>query len=257
VRNLVIGHGEIGKAVCSVFGIEAWVDLDRKGTAAPGGYGIMHVCIPWTKDFVKIVEEYIKAYWPELTIIHSTVPIGTTRLLSGFKVHSPVRGRHDRLAEGIKDEYQSHIGYSKLEERDMIREYYISHTIHAGMMHNKYEVTEAAKLLSLLQYGVNIEFARYAKSVCDRYGVSYGESVSGYTESYNEGIREIDPNLTKPIMQPPDGKIGGHCVLPAIKILNGQIADNLLSSILVANGTRTESDDLAALQYLQDSPVGA
>jgi hypothetical protein len=110
-----------------------------------------------------------------------------------------------------------------------------------------YETTEAAKLLSLLQYGMNIEFARYAKRICDIYGLSYTTTVKAYTRTYNEGIVADNPNLVKPILDPPDGKIGGHCILPAIRILNTQSSDDILKNILERNDEEKINKDFSPM----------
>lgn len=204
----------------------------------------MHVAIPNSDKFDTIVNAYIDTYDPMLTIIHSTTSIGTVRKLKGNKVHAPVRGRHDRLASGIKEDYLNHIGYGHPQEMELARDYYTSKGITNVLFFDKYETTEAAKLLSLLQYGVNIEFARTANVICQRYGLDYEDVVNKYTKSYNNGIQKYNPELVKTILTPPKGRIGGHCVLQGVQVLCKENPDNLLTTILERNRKLKLDEDM-------------
>ena len=236
-HNLVIGYGEIGKAICEVFsGIYwmDWLDVNEENLSEQANYKAIHVCIPYSDNFIGIVNDYIKRFNPHLTIVHSTVPIGTTRMLKGAKVHAPVRGRHENLAVGIRT-YKMHIGWVSQREYELAWNHF-SPVVKTRFV-NDYETTEAAKLLSLIQYAFNIEFARYAKEVCDKWNLGYEQVVKDYTSSHNIGVQKIDGrNYIKPILEPPEGKIGGHCVLNATRILNKQVGDNFLRTILAKSG---------------------
>lgn len=244
MRVLIIGYGEIGKAVHKHFGAfneMDWLDLD-KGTANSSHYDILHVCIPHSVNFVQYVQAYIDRYQPLFTINHSTVPIGTNARIKRNVIHAPVRGRHKNLAKAL-GQYQMFVSKNVIQSGlDYLMECEVPIVVC-----DKYETTEAAKLLELLQYGLNVEFARYAKTICDVYGIDYGEAVQEYGKSHNETIRKLDgQNFIKPILEPPEGKIGGHCVLPGVEILNGQVPSELLQSVLKIN------QDMASLQYLSN-----
>lgn len=233
MERLVIGHGEIGQAVAKVFEITDWVDL-YENNFNKSKYDVLHVCIPFSNKYTEVVNEYIKTFEPQITIIHSTVEIGTTRKINGLKVNSPIRGRHKELHIGLR-QYCLCYGYEKKEEMILADKCFKRHIREVTSV-NGYETTEAAKLLSLLQYAVNIEFARYANSVCKSNDIDYDVAVKGYTHSYNSGVRNIDnPGLVKTILDPPKGKIGGHCVLPACNILSKSNPSNLVNAILEIN----------------------
>ena len=250
MQSVIIGYGEIGKAVGDFFDIPDFIDLNQSRRSQMH-YDYMHVAIPWSKTFVQDVSQYIYEIEPQLTIVHSTIPLGTTRKLMGPKVHFPVRGRHTNLAKGIKD-YEAFIGYNSIYEKRIMEEYLDGLGMEVTYCKG-YECTEGAKLLSLLQYGMNIEFARYAKEICDRWNISYTQSVKLYTESYNDGILEDNPQLVKTILDPPSGEIGGHCVLPAIKILNENDPSKILKSILERNDEERNTKNMGAMQHLQNS----
>lgn len=243
--KIVIGYGEIGKAVGEVFGIKCWIDVEKSNPGPFRKYTITHICLPWSEDFVDIVNEYILKYDPIWTIVHSTIPIGTMEQLNGTCFHAPVRGRHENLPQGIM-EYEMYLSGTDSLELFKVGEYIGSFNIRVRKFQD-FRVTEAAKLLSLLQYGMSVEFARYANSVCEEFGLDYSEAVKGFTKGYNKGIVNDNPNLVKTILEPPDGKIGGHCVLPAIKILNNQIQDTILTSILEKNHRYGNTKNMATL----------
>ena len=73
---------------------------------------VMHIAIPYSDNFERIVKEYHKLYKPSLIIIHSTVKPGTTLLLNraGIScVHSPAifdENRFDTMTA-----YRKLIGY--------------------------------------------------------------------------------------------------------------------------------------------------
>ena len=121
---LVVGLGEIGGTIFSVlkdsqkFKIYG-VDVDKKkmnecGAEEPlsqfNKLDVLHICIPVpNKDkFLGIAKSYIEKYKPRLTIVNSTVPIGTTIELykqsGGLIAHSPCRGVH-KNKEYMKKEF--------------------------------------------------------------------------------------------------------------------------------------------------------
>src|SRR5208283_1623680 len=98
-KVVVAGLGEIGKPLLDL----ASRDHDAVGvdiSPAPRleAVEILHVCYPFQiKDFVGETVRYIDLFKPRLTIINSTVAVGTTRAIaerSGTDVvSSPVRGK--------------------------------------------------------------------------------------------------------------------------------------------------------------------
>jgi acetyltransferase-like isoleucine patch superfamily enzyme len=80
------------------------------------------------------------------------------------------------------------------------------------------ESAEAAKLMSLARYGLFISFAREQDEILKKYGVTYEDAVIDWEVSYNEGLLlEGRTDYVRPLITPPRGKIGGHCVVPAME----------------------------------------
>ena len=113
-KDLIIGcDGQIGKAIYKCYGNETYnvlgYDLDREKhilTVNDDNIRCMHICIPCKdKDkFIRTVLDYILMVNPEIVILHSTVPCGTTREIYNqtkdiIVVHSPCCGKHPNLYE--------------------------------------------------------------------------------------------------------------------------------------------------------------
>ena len=215
----IIGLGEIGSSLFNIYkqsGIKVYTrDIDSNINC---DIDILNICIPGGLDnFIDIVKEYRDLYNSKLVIIHSTVPIGTTRKIDKA-VHSPVRGIHPNLAEGIKT-FVKFIGYNNDTDRDMCIEHYDQ----LGIKHHAIkssEASELAKLTSTTYYGLCIAWHGEMKKICESAGISFDEAVTTFNKTYNEGYKALDkPEVIRPVLYPPEGVIGGHCILPNVEIL--------------------------------------
>ena len=102
--DLIIGAGEIGTALFEVLKHYYLVKLvDKNSPKIREKVRVMHICFPCQdqKEFVGWVKKYQEKYEPEFTVIHSTVPVGTTGKCGEKVFHSPVRGVHPRLQEAL------------------------------------------------------------------------------------------------------------------------------------------------------------
>ncbi len=76
----------------------------------------MHVCYPFQMDdFIGQTARYIDQFKPQLTIVNSTVAVGTTRTIAektgSSVVNSPVRGKHVKMFEELC-KYAKFVGVS-------------------------------------------------------------------------------------------------------------------------------------------------
>ena len=229
----IIGYGEIGQALDDIYLANNFVplikDVDRDDEL--GGVSVLNICIPFSYDFVAQVSEYIDTLKPGLTIIHSTVPPGTTKLISADYpniAHSPIRGVHPNLAEGIQTFVKVFGGVGAIPASK-----HFSHDL--GIECDVYEssiTTEIAKLLDTSYYGVCIAWHDYAKNLCDKHGVDFNEAQTHYNQTYNNGYKELkNPNVVRPTLTPPRGKIGGHCVVSNAELLRAELDSKLLEAI--------------------------
>jgi UDP-N-acetyl-D-mannosaminuronate dehydrogenase len=188
----------------------------------PEKMDVINICIPYSDNFQAIVKDYTDLFNPDLIIIHSTVPIGTTATIENA-VHSPIMGKHDNMKESIlkfkkwiggRDAYQAmkYMGYAGIQCVCVATS----------------QETEALKLICLAKYGMSIAFAQYAKTICKQLKFGYADVIQ-WDINYNSGVNWM---LKRPILHPPGRKIGGHCVTQNTKILNEQYPNQILEEIL-------------------------
>lgn len=214
--NLVIGAGEVGSALAEVLGCEAR-DI---GNHAPLEVEVLHVCFPWTPDFAEQVGRYQDIYAPQVTVIHSTVPVGTSRALDAC--HSPVRGRHPHLVDGFRTFVKFFAGKGAHEASDMW----------PGPVEVAAdpETTEAGKLWELLAYGLQIAVQKEMHAWCIERGADPDLAYRQFAETYNTGYQQLGhPEFTRPIITPTPGPIGGHCITRNAEHIDHPLADLLLA----------------------------
>ena len=207
---LILGFGEVGQGVYEAFkdyhDIDHF-DLKKEGQVIYKDYDLLLICFPYCEKFIEWVIWYQERFVnTKATIIFSTVPIGTTRQIPNA-VHCPIEGKHPNLAESIR-KFDRYIGGNV--------QLAVQFFFDAGFDLDRVEwfkdseTTELMKLQSTTNYGINIEYARELKKVCDKYKVPY-EAIKEYNRSYNKLYEGTD--YKRYILDPPKGKIGGHCIL--------------------------------------------
>jgi hypothetical protein len=213
MKTLIIGAGEIGSALLKVLAPRYETDIIDKDEVSVIEPEIIHICFPYSWNFIDLVREYQERYNPKYTVIHSTVPPGVSRQLGA--VHSPVLGIHPQIERGIRTFKKFLSGENASDVADYFRRADLTVYIF-----DKQETTEAMKILDTTFYGVCLEYTKEVKRVCKELGIPF-EAWTIWTDNYNEGYRKLDhkeftrPNLT-PIMQ----KIGGHCVKPNYDLMD-------------------------------------
>jgi len=226
----IIGYGQIGKAIAKFYEDPKIKDLERDDNLK--GVDVLNICIPYNEDFVKIVKKEIAEIKPKLTIIHSTVEPGTTKKIGGMVVHSPVRGVHPYLYEGIK-KMTKYIGADVLEAGVMAEEHIRSLGIKPKAFGPSI-ITELGKILSTTYYGLCIAWHGEMKKVCDSLKVDFSQAVTHFNKTYNEGYTKLGmENVVRPVLYPPkNNKIGRHCIIPNAKILKKYLDSEAIDLIL-------------------------
>lgn len=238
MRNIIIGRGEIGSAVGKVLALH---DQDVSSYDKQGGeqgvfphdqtFDILHICIPYTDKFVRQVRAYQKKYKPRFTIIWSTVQVGTTKQLERT-VHSPVEGKHPDLDKSIK--YMRRWVGANTEANSKFAFTYFNKLLKLPVQSlPSSDFTEALKLLSTTEYGVNIAFAAYKKFVADSIDMPF-ELTKQWNRDYNDLYRRLGSSgqFQKFVLDPPDKKIGGHCVIPNAELLEESYPDDFIDMLL-------------------------
>ena len=175
---------------------------------------------------------------PKLTIIHSTITPGTTlKVLNKLKdkhlvVHSPVRGIHPNLYEGLKT-FVKFIGSDNEEATTITVNHYTDIELKTQIFKSS-KASELAKVLSTTYYGMCIAFHNDINKLCKEHDVKFEEVATKWNKTYNEGYTKLGMiNVVRPVLYPPkDGKIGGHCVVPNAQLCKQFFDSKVLDYIL-------------------------
>jgi UDP-N-acetyl-D-mannosaminuronate dehydrogenase len=234
-KVVVAGLGEVGKPIFEliskhydVIGVDI-SPLERIECA-----DVLHVCYPFQiKDFVGETARYIDLFRPALTIVNSTVAVGTTRAIAertgAAVVNSPVRGKHARMLEELQL-YTKFVGAIDPVTAEKAASHFQSLGLKTKVLSSP-EATELAKLTETTYFGVMIAWAQEVERYCDQSGQSYEEVVSFYDEiKFFPSVKYFP------------GIIGGHCVMPNIKLLNKYAHSALLEAIQLSNKMKTERE---------------
>ena len=236
--TVVVGLGEVGAPLLELVrrsGRSAvGVDIAGEPWRGRDTVDVMHICIPFEiPDFVGEVAHYIDHLKPQLTVVNSTVGIGTTRAihdLTGARIgHSPVRGKHARMLEELGS-YVKFVGaLGEAADRE-IAEHFESLGLRTQILSSP-EATELAKLTETTYFGLLIAWAQELERYCDRLELDYSEVAGFYQE-----IQFLPRVSYFP------GAIGGHCVMPNIEILRELEDSPLLNAIRESNARKLARD---------------
>jgi hypothetical protein len=227
ISNVVIGLGETGKPLYDLlkgkYPDTYGYDEKMPSISAFPSCQHLHICLPYQiEDFIGTVIKYQRIYSPEITVVHSTVPIGTTSQIPNA-VHSPILGDHTNMEDSLLT-FVKWVGGARAVDVEPLFES-LEMTVYKVPTP---EETEALKLMCLAKYGMSIAFAQYQKDICDKYGFGYSD-IKIWDGLYNFGVHF---EKTRPILDPPNGKIGGHCVCQGTKLLNDSDPNDILKEIL-------------------------
>jgi len=182
--TLIIGAGEIGKALYEVLKPYYNVRIVDIGDEAVGPFDIIHICFPYSDKFEREVIAYRKKYLPKFAVVHSTVPPGTCRRVGA--THSPVIGQHPYLVESLKT-FTKFVGGL---DSDEVSDYFRKAGIKTYIC-RKSETTEIGKIFLTDYYSVCIEFVKETEKICNRWHIPFSEAFTIFQEKYNEGYVKL------------------------------------------------------------------
>lgn len=232
---VVVGLGEIGKPLFRLISKhQEVVGVDISPVGRIDQVDVMHVCYPFQiKDFIGETARYIEYFRPALTVINSTVSVGTTRAIAERTgtavVNSPVRGKHARMLEELQ-RYTKFVGAIDPATAEQAAKHFESVGLKVKILSSP-EATELAKLTETTYFGLMIAWAQELERYCDQSGQGYEEIISFYDE-----IKFFPPIKYFP------GVIGGHCVMPNIGILSKFRQSVVLEAIQASNRMKIERD---------------
>jgi len=221
----ILGYGEVGKAIAKFYKNPLIKDLNRDDGLK--GADVLHICIPWSKDFVKIVKKEIKEINPKLTIIHTTTKVGDTKKIGGAVAHSPVKGVHPYLYKGIKT-FVKYIGADNKRAGRLAKKHLESLGIKTKVFYPS-ATTEAIKLWETAQSSWGIVLQKLIKMWCDEKGLDFNLIYTEANKEFNRGYTKLGyPDECLPIFRDMKGKIGGHCLTSNCKLLDSKVAKFIL-----------------------------
>lgn len=252
-KIVVVGLGEVGKPLfelASRYHQAIGVDIDPPKQQVES-VDVLHICFPFEiKDFIGESARYINLFQPTVTIINSTVGIGTTRAIAQRTgtavVNSPVRGKHVRMLEELQH-YTKFVGAIEPAAAQLAAKHFESMGLKTKTL-SAPEATELAKLTETTYFGLMIAWAQEVERYCDRVDQDYAEVSAFYDE-----IKFFPPVKYFP------GVIGGHCVMPNIDILKKFDDSALLNAIKTSNQKKVERDASKKLKKEDTNkvPVGS
>lgn len=233
-----MGFGEIGSSLYRVYEMAKFKNLIKRDpynglNNSLSSCDIVNVCIPFFgfKKFVNSIKE-LNLRKNTILIIQSTIGVGTCDLIQNeldvIVVHSPVRGVHPNLTEGMLT-FEKYLGITqKFYKNEKIKTFLQNHLEKLNMkpVITSAKESELAKVVSTTLYGVNIAAINDVSLLCEEHNVDFDNVFTKWQRGYNEGYTKLGKsNVCRPLLtQIPknkDGKqlIGGHCVIPNSVIL--------------------------------------
>lgn len=230
-KAIVIGLGEVGAALLAVlqntYG-DRVVGYDiREGEKPTEFFDQLHICLPYFEDFVRQVNAYKSFFQPAITVIHSTVPVGTTAKVLGMTCHSPVLGDHTNMRSSLSHFFKWVGGPGAGLAAEFMGEAGITCRVV-----EKSEETELLKLFCLAKFGLAVAINKLEAQAFEKYGLDPAD-ITAWDHNHNAGLIGVGKGLLgRQIINPQPGPIGGHCVVPGVRLLADAFPHPLLSGVL-------------------------
>jgi len=249
---LIIGLGEIGYTLFALY-VDAkekfavyGLDLDKEKMEAlgqskdrvPAKVDILQVCLPCDspEKFLSIIKGYVEQYKPNLTIINSTVPPGTTLKVAEYckclVAHSPARGVHINAEHMVWEmkRWTKYVGGASREAGAAAEEHFEKLGLKVKTLKSCRE-TELAKLFETTYRAWMIACFQEMHRISRTFGADFDEAVDFLEDTHRE-------RFDRPVMFP--GVIGGHCLIPNTELLLKSYDSEFLRLILKSNEKRKE-----------------
>ena len=249
---LILGLGEIGHTLFALFS-EAkdnfdvyGLDLDQTKMTQlgqdiqniPNKIDTIHICLPCNSQqkFAEITIDYIEEFKPNLTIINSTVPPGTTmRIAERCKclvAHSPSRGVHISASHMIWEmkRWPKYVGGANAAASKAASAHFKKLGLKTKVLKSCKE-TELAKLFETTYRAWMIACFQEMHRISRAFGADFDETVDFLEDTHR--VR-----FDRPVMYP--GVIGGHCLIPNTELLLDSYDSEFLKLILKSNEKRKE-----------------
>lgn len=231
MKSLIIGAGQVGSALKEVLSTHYEVVIRDIDDLQVEGVKVLHICYPDHEGFVENTRKYVEQYKPNLTIIHSSVPVGTTSKCGDDYVYSPVRGRHPRLAIEMKKFHKFVASKNQSKARQAF--VYFESCGWPTYLADTTESLELFKVISNVHMGLEVAWRQEVERMLNSFRIRSND-YDQWEKTYRDGYFVTqDYNLMRSLMKP--DPIGGHCILPCTEILRSQFPSKLFDFILESN----------------------
>ena len=256
-KNVVAGLGEIGLPIHNLLSKNSIIvgyDINEKlmnkklfDKYQKNNTSILHICIPFTNNFMKNVQKLVRKFQPEIIVIHSTISPNTTSILqSKLKIpviYSATRGVHKRMKSDLK-RYTKFFAISRNAPKKEFAIKEFKNTMKINGVKTKQmlkpETLELGKIICDTSYlGWLINYAQLSNTIAIQYGVDYDEMWT-----FSDEIHKFLGN--RPKMFP--GFIGGHCVIPNLDLMHNQTL-NLIDTLNTKYGKTVKNSKSIYKKY--------
>jgi hypothetical protein len=260
--SLIIGYGNIGEAI-GLMELQVLhpndikiIDSNHavlKKSPKQKIYDVIHICYPCVDpiEYIKETQKYLEEFNAPIILIHSTVPPFILEKLfispDSVVLHCPIRGTHPDIIGGIK-KYPLIIGSVfpiEVVELERIRLSYFTAiwNVEVIFVSNSNE-SALGKLMNTAWYSMQIAFANQIQRICDDFGLDFKNVYNTWMETdeinskyeYNsekDRAIAVGTQIPRPIMVA--GELGGHCLMPNIKLAESLFANNFTQWIMEMN----------------------
>ena len=247
-KVLIVGLGEVGRPLFELikesgeyepFGL----DLDDakmkalKQGSLPRNIEIMHICLPCPEkeQFITTARNYMEKFRPKLTIINSTVQPGTSMELYKASnqaqiAYSPIRGVHKNGAYMKREikRWTKYIGGTTRQAAEAAQRHFKKMGLKTRVLTSSIE-TELAKLYETTYRAWMISCFQEMHIIAVNFNANFDDAVDFLEDTHRT-------RLDRPVMFP--GEIGGHCLIPNVKLLLESYDSDFLKLILKSNEQR-------------------
>jgi len=233
-KDVVAGLGEIGSPILQLISKavpvvgydinEKLMDIKKFKKYEKLETRFLHVCIPFTKNFVSNIISLYKKFVPNGIVIHSTIsPDTTTKLQSKLPIpiiYSATRGVHKRMLYDLKRYTKFYAVEPSALRANWAASSYEELMKKCGVKTKRMSKPIALELAKIVvdtsYYGWLITYAQLSNMIALENKVNYDEMWS-----FADEIHKFLGN--RPKMFP--GFIGGHCVIPNLDLIHNQTLD--------------------------------
>lgn len=242
MKTLVIGAGQVGRAIMDICTGAHETHMRDVEPLELDGVEVLQICFPDSIHFADYVKSYVGKYNPKVTIINSSVAVGTTDLCGKNVVYSPVRGRHPALSEEMKA-FPKFVHGRSFPDVELAMEYFMACGLNVMFDRNP-KAGEFNKLISNVHMGLEIAWRQEVGRMMASFDID-PKIYEAWEKSYADGYRKLEQfHLMRPQMRP--DPIGGHCIMPCTEILAEQYSSDALGFILDSNAEAEIAYETAA-----------